>query len=253
MLNTAVSWELLDESPMAGMKFQRENNARTRYLSIEECQRLIASCLAPHTRAIVTVALHSGMRLGEILSLRWGDLDFQSNFILVRDSKNGQARHVPMDATTGALLAAYERRPGSDFIFPSKTGGRLTDIKVGFRNARARAGITDLRFHDLRHSFASHFMMAGGEIYTLQQILGHKTASMTARYSHLSPAYKVKAIDRMNTVWQRALSVPSAPEASPEPSFVTMASQPTLFPVPSTHESFPGAGLNTSDVGAPAD
>src|SRR2546425_1662664 len=67
MLNIAVEWELLEESPMKGMKFLRENNARTRYLSLEECQRLIASCIAPHIRAVVTVALHSGMRLGEIL------------------------------------------------------------------------------------------------------------------------------------------------------------------------------------------
>jgi integrase len=253
MLNMAVSWELLDESPMAGIKFQRENNARTRYLSIEECQRLVGSCIAPHTRAIVTVALHSGMRLGEILSLRWYDLDFQANFILVRDSKNGQARHVPMDATIMELLSAHGRRLGSNFVFPSKNGGRLTDIKVGFRNARARAGITDLHFHDLRHTFASHFMMAGGEIYTLQQILGHKTASMTARYSHLSPAYKVKAIDRMNTVWQRNLPLPSAPERLPEPFLVTTASQPILSPAPTSYEPFPGAGLNTSAAGAPAD
>ena len=84
MLNIAVEWELLEESPMQGMKFLRENNARTRYLSLEECQRLIDSCMAPHIRAMVSVALHSGMRLGEILSLRWQDLDFASSFILVR-------------------------------------------------------------------------------------------------------------------------------------------------------------------------
>jgi len=84
--------------PDARMKFLRENNARTRYLSVDECHRLIDSCMAPHIRAIVTVALHTGMRLGEILNLRWQDLDFSSGFILVRDSKNGQARQVPMDS-----------------------------------------------------------------------------------------------------------------------------------------------------------
>src|SRR5437763_6073443 len=76
MLNIAVEWELLEESPMQGIKFLRENNARTRYLSLEECQRLIASCMAPHIRARVSVALHSGMRLGEILNLRWYDWTF---------------------------------------------------------------------------------------------------------------------------------------------------------------------------------
>ena len=68
LFSLAVEWELLEESPMKGMKFLRENNARTRYLSLEECQRLIANCIAPHIRALVTVALHSGMRLGEILT-----------------------------------------------------------------------------------------------------------------------------------------------------------------------------------------
>jgi integrase len=165
MLNTAIAWELLGESPIAGMKFQRENNARTRYLSIDECQRLIASCIAPHIRAIVTIAIHSGMRLGEILNLRWQDLDFQSSFILVRDSKNGQPRHVPMDDALTTLLSAYPRRPGIDLIFAGPSGSRLTDIRVGFLNACERAGITDLHFHDLRHSYSSIFVMAGGDLY----------------------------------------------------------------------------------------
>src|SRR5437764_12420015 len=95
MSSLAVEWGLLEESPMAGIRFLRENNARTRYLSLEECQRLIASCMAPHIRAMVSVALHSGMRLGESLNLRWYDLDFSSRFIRVRASTDGAARHVP--------------------------------------------------------------------------------------------------------------------------------------------------------------
>jgi integrase len=224
MFNVAVEWALLRESPMLGMKFLRENNARTRYLSIEECQRLISSCIAPHIGAIVTVALHTGMRQGEILNLEWRDLDFDAGFILVRDSKNGQSRHVPMDTTVRELFFNY-RRAGSDLIFVGASASRLKDIRVGFQNACARAGINDLHFHDLRHTFASQFMMAGGDLYTLQHILGHKTTAMTVRYSHLSPAYKVKAIDRMNTVWQRALIPPIPPNTPSQPVPVTSASQ----------------------------
>src|SRR5438876_4858642 len=106
MLNIAVEWELLEESPMKGMKFLRENNARTRYLSLEECQRLIASCIAPHIRALVTVALHSGIRLGEILDLRSYEVDVASGSTLVPDAKNGDSRHWPMDSTSCALLRA---------------------------------------------------------------------------------------------------------------------------------------------------
>src|SRR5213080_158164 len=226
MLNIAVEWELLEESPMKGMKFLRENNARTRYLSLEECQRLIASCIAPHIRALVTVALHSGMRLGEILNLRRHDLDFASGFILVRDSKNGESRHVPMDATLSVLFRAYPHRLGTDLVFSSPRGGRIVDVRTGFLNSCKRAGLTDLHFHDLRHTFASQFVMAGGDLYILKEILGHKSITMTQRYAHLSPSYKIKAIDRMNTLWAGATPQASTSEVLPENSSVTAASHP---------------------------
>src|SRR2546430_1162796 len=227
LFSLAVEWELLEESPMKGMKFLRENNARTRYLSLEECQRLIASCFAPHIRALVSVALHSGMRLGEILNLRWYDLDFASGFILVRDSKNGESRHVPMDATLSALFRAYPHRLGTDLVFSSSSGGHIVDVRTGFQNACKRAGLTDLHFHDLRHTFASQFVMAGGDLYILKEILGHKSLAMTTRYSHLSPTYKIKAIDRMNTLWAGAQPQISTSEMLLDDSSVTTASQAT--------------------------
>ena len=225
MFSLAVEWGLLEESPMQGIKFLRENNARTRYLSLEECQRLIASCMAPHIRAMVSVALHSGMRLGEILNLRWYDLDFSSGFILVRDSKNGESRHVPMDATLFALFRAYPHRPSTDLVFSSSSGGHIVDVRTGFQNACKRAELTDLHFHDLRHTFASQFVMAGGDLYILKEILGHKSITMTQRYAHLSPTYKIKAIDRMNTLWAGAKPQPSTSEMLPENPSVTAASQ----------------------------
>jgi len=227
MFSLAVEWELLEESPMAGIRFLRENNARTRYLSLQECQRLIASCIAPHIRALVGVALHSGMRLGEILNLRWYDLDFASGFILVRDSKNGESRHVPMDATLSALFRAYPHRLGTDLVFSSSRGGRIVDVRTGFLNSCKRAELTDLHFHDLRHTFASQFVMAGGDLYILKEILGHKSLAMTTRYSHLSPTYKIKAIDRMNTLWAGAQPQISTSEMLLDDSSVTAASQAT--------------------------
>src|SRR6266516_2477240 len=232
MLNLAVEWELLEESSMQGIKFLRENNARTRYLSLEECQRLIASCIAPHIRALVGVALHSGMRLGEILNLRWYDLDFASGFILVRDSKNGESRHVPMDATLSALFRAYPHRLGTDLVFSSSRGGRIVDVRTGFQNACKRAELTDLHFHDLRHTFASQFVMAGGDLYILKEILGQKSITMTQRYAHLSPTYKIKAIDRMNTLWAGATPQASTSEVLPENPSVTAASQATYQDTP---------------------
>src|SRR5437868_5693301 len=243
MLNIAVEWELLEESPMKGMKFLRENNARTRYLSLEECQRLIASCFAPHIRALVSVALHSGMRLGEILNLHWRDLDFASGFILVRDSKNGESRHVPMDATLSALLRVYSRRLGTDLVFSSPAGGRIVDVRTGFQNACKRAGLIDLHFHDLRHTFASQFVMSGGDLYILQEILGHKSITMTQRYAHLSPTYKIRAIDRMNTLWAGATPQTNPSEVLSESSSVTAVSQPAYADRPVPAQPRHDAGL----------
>ena len=243
MLNLAVEWELLEESPMQGMKFLRENNARTRYLSLEECQRLIASCIAPHIRAMVSVALHSGMRLGEILNLCWHDLDFESSFILVRDSKNGEARHVPMDATLSVLFRAYPHRLGTDLVFSSPRGGRIVDVRTGFLNSCKRAGLTDLHFHDLRHTFASQFVMAGGDLYILKEILGHKSPAMAARYAHVSPTYLIKSIDRMNTLWAGVKPQASTPGILPEDSSVTAASQTAYEDTPVPAQSGNDAGL----------
>src|SRR5438128_8637884 len=241
MLNLAVEWELLEESPMQGIKFLRENNARTRYLSLEESQRLIASCMAPHIRALVSVALHSGMRLGEILNLRWYDLDFSSGFILVRDSKNGESRHVPMDATLFALFPAYPHRLGTDLVFSSPAGGRVVHVRTGFQNACNRAELTDLHFHDLRHTFASQFVMAGGDLYILKEILGHKSPAMAARYAHVSPTYLIKSIDRMNTLWAGVKPQASTSEMLPENPSVTVASQ-------ATHQDTPPALTPATDA-----
>ena len=227
MFSLGVEWEILEESPMAGIRFFKENGGRNRYLTLEESNRLIANCISPRVRAIVTVALHSGMRLGEILNLQWYDLDFASGFILVRDSKNGESRHVPMDATLFALFRAYPHRLGTDLVFSSSSGGRIVDVRTGFLNTCKRAGLTDLHFHDLRHTFASQFVMAGGDLYILKEILGHKSITMSQRYAHLSPTYKIKAIDRMNTLWAGTTPQTSTSELLLENSSVTAASQAT--------------------------
>jgi len=88
------------------------------------------------------------------------------------DSKNGEPRHIPMDTTVVDLLTTYPRNPTSDLLFTNETGGKLKDIRQGIGNTRRRAGLVDLRFHDLRHAFASQWMMAGGDLYISNEILG---------------------------------------------------------------------------------
>ena len=203
MFNRALDWELLSESPMKRIKFLTPNNARLRYLSIEECGKLLSGCGVDHMRGIITVALHTGMRLGEILSLQHADLDFVTGVLTVRNSKNGESRHIPMDSTVKALFKRIPRQSNSDYVFPSPTGERWSCNQKAFRHARARAGLVDLHFHDLRHTFASQWMMNGGDLYALRGILGHKSIAMTQRYAHLSPAYQRAMVDRMEAIWAK--------------------------------------------------
>jgi integrase len=210
MLNRAVEWELLDENPMKRINFLRENNARLNYLSVEQCDRLLDACIVPHMRAIATIALHTGMRLGEILNLRWDDIDFTSGHLIIRDSKNGESRHVPMDSTVIKMLSGYIHTSGASYVFPSATGGRLSTIQTAFENARARAEMPDLHFHDLRHTFASLFMMNGGDLYVLKGLLGHKSITMTQRYAHLSPAHMKAMVDRMEAIWAKPAPEPES-------------------------------------------
>jgi integrase len=139
--------------------------------------------------------LQSGLRRSEILSLRRQYLDWQGRRIFVERTKNGERRITPMNDT---LLETLRRLPAhldSDFLFPNVPPRAVT---LAFQRAAKRAGLTDFRLHDLRHSFASHLTMAGANLQTVRTLLGHKDLSMTMRYSHLSPDHlqgAVKALD----------------------------------------------------------
>jgi integrase len=223
MFNKAIEWDLLDENPMKRLKFLPENNARLHYLSMDECQRLLNACKASHMRAMVVMALHTGMRRGEILNLTWQTVDFNTGSILVRESKNGQPRHIPMDSTVRHLLSGYIPTSAADHVFPRASGGRRSTVQKAFRNARRRAGMAHLHFHDLRHTFASHWVMSGGDLYVLKDILGHKSISMTQRYAHLSPTFKRTMVDRMERMWEQDRSAERSPQIEDRHENVTSA------------------------------
>jgi len=116
--------------------------------------------------------------------------------------KNGDPRFVPINETLMDALQQLPRRIDTPFVFPGKDGGRLTDIKKAFLGTRERAGLDDVRLHDLRHTFASHLVMAGVDLTTVKELLGHKSTKMTERYSHLSPKHKadaVRVLDRLSS------------------------------------------------------
>jgi integrase len=199
MTRRAVVWEYLSRNPfldsqggvLAGLKALREPGGRTRFLNLDEIDHLLAACEPiPYLKAFATVALNTGMRRNEILSLTRKSIDWQNRTAALTETKNGEARHVYLnDAALEALKALPPRIDGR--LFPLGPN----QISVAFMRAVRRAGIEDFRLHDCRHTFASYQAMAGIQARGLQTLLGHRDGRMTARYSHLSDAYLKAAVD----------------------------------------------------------
>lgn len=197
-IHKGYQWEMLSEETLKRIRQVRlleENNRRLRYLSKEECQSLINACNG-NTKAIVITALNTGMRKGEILSLKWDNVDLKHGFILLDITKNGERREIPVNDTLRGVLQGITRRLDIPYVFHDNiTGKPYQDVKRSFNTALRKTGIRDFHFHDLRHTFASHLIMAGVDITTVSRLLGHKTLTMTLRYSHLAPAHMTKAVD----------------------------------------------------------
>jgi len=202
MFTKAVEWDMVEEETLKRVrkaKLLPENNRRLRYLSKDECDRLVKAC-APHLRPVVITALNTGMRRGEILGLTWDRVDMQNNFILLDITKNGERREIPINGTLRDTLKGMIRRLDTPHVFyDPATGKQLQEVKRSFSTALRRAKILDFHFHDLRHTFASHAVMAGVDLTTLKELLGHKTLTMTLRYSHLAPGHKVKAVELLDS------------------------------------------------------
>lgn len=205
--NRACRAGKVEGNPAMGIKMLRENNIRVRCLSEEE-ERSLMEALPEFLRSLIIVATQTGMRQGELLSLRWEDVDFYSSSLHVRKAKGGEGRRLPMNelvrSTLKALLQerikqAREKGDGreilSPYVFCSKEGGYLHNLNRYWYPALRRAGLKDFRFHDLRHTFASRLAMAGVDLYRIQNLLGHKTPSMVLRYAHLSPDHLRAAVE----------------------------------------------------------
>ena len=134
------------------------------------------------------------MRKGEILRLRWVEVDLKHGFILLDKTKNNERREIPFNDTLRATLEDLPHSIESVYVFVDRKGNPFKDVKRSFDTARKKAGIQDFRFHDLRHCFASHLVMAGVSLLVIKELLGHKTLAMTLRYTHLAPAHKVNAL-----------------------------------------------------------
>ena len=145
---------------------------------------------------VLVVALNTGMRRNEILSLKWQDVDFVKGFILIEDSKSGRARKVSMNAAVFETLKGLPR--SSEYVFFNpETKTHIKDIKTGFKSACKKAGTKGLRLHDLRHTAASWMIEAGADLVTVSKILGHSSIQMTMRFAHPTPENMRLAVERL--------------------------------------------------------
>jgi integrase len=138
------------------------------------------------------------MRKGELLGLRWDQVNFEQGIISLLDTKNHERRDIPMNETAKDTLQGIERK--GEHVFPNGEGQTFANVRKSFDTAVRKSGITDFRFHDLRHTFASNLVMEGIDIMTVKELMGHKDLTMTLRYAHLAPNHKTRAVNILDRV-----------------------------------------------------
>ena len=190
--NLTLRWEVpgIKSNPCKGIPLLEENNKLERYLSVEEAQRLYeAVCKSENTmlKYIVPMLILTGARKREVLDAKWSDFDLSRHAWRIPITKSGKARHVPLSDGALTLLATMPRKSDCEWAFANpETGKPYVSIFYAWNTARKSIGLSDVRMHDLRHSFASLLINSGRTLYEVQHILGHTQVKTTQRYAHLS-------------------------------------------------------------------
>ena len=186
IFSKAVKNGKAERNPTYGVKLLKENNVRDRVLSSEEYDNLLTHCL-PYLSPIVKLAYHTGMRLGEILGLTWGQVDLKEGFIKLtpEDCKTNEGRLVPLAGELVEMFKAMPRGlPGVPVFL--RDGKSITSIREAFQSARLKAGLDGFNFHDLRHTFINNRRLEGHDYFRIMAATGHKTMSVFKRYNTVS-------------------------------------------------------------------
>ncbi len=248
-LSKAVEWDVLDGNPLQKLKPVRtEASLRARYLTTAEetalrsalierdlrlrekrrngnawrrarHQRVLPdlsiAAFADYLQPMVLLSLNTGLRRGEVLQLKWTDVDLLQRKLVVRgdNTKSGKTRYVPLNAEALTTLEQWKNSAGtSEWVFAGLDGKRMNGIKTSGGGVLDSAAVADFRWHDLRHHFASRLVMKGVDLNTVRELLGHSDLSMTLRYAHLSPEHKADAVARLCDVDEQQLSLRAVPQ-----------------------------------------
>lgn len=209
----ARQWQLFDGNPVKYVPRVKFNNARERYLTSEEAERLRLACECsanPQLKNIVGLLLLTGARKSELLKAKWSDIDIEKRTWTLNMTKNGRGRHVPLSQSALAIIEQLPRYPDCPWLLPNpQTLLPFTDIKRSFMEARKLAGLDDVHIHDLRHSYASALAGSGVDLYTVGKLLGHVNVASTARYAHLANDTLMAAAEvgaaKLNVDWSQGV------------------------------------------------
>jgi len=203
-LTRAAEWGEIAESPLKGKGIvPTDTKGVVRYLDRDEEMRLagaLETCPHVYLKCMVVLSLHTGIRRGELLSLQWSDIDLgrQSMVIHGPNTKNRTTRHAPLNATALAALQTWKGDTDpTGLVFPARDGSRLDNVRKSFATLLQNANITEFRWHDMRHHFASKLVMSGVDLNTVRELMGHANIAMTLRYAHLAPEHKAAAVEKL--------------------------------------------------------
>ena len=197
-------WGWIEENPMLKVRKYTECANKDRFLNQEEIKQVLQGCMNfdlkgdnynKETYLFVLIALSTGARYSEIHKLTWDNVDFKNRQFYFLQTKNGENRGVPMSETVYQELKAFKkvRNIKNNYLWTTKDGRKLIDMRVRFYKVLEVSGVK-CRFHDLRHTVASHIAMNGGSLLDIAQITGHKTMQMVKRYSHLTQKHTAKLL-----------------------------------------------------------
>lgn len=236
VLSKAVEWEVIEVNPLTKVKpLKLDNGSKVRYLSEHEEKKLRQALdsreqqlrderqrynewneargyellpdldkftFADYLKPMVLLAINTGMRRGELFSLEWQNADLKQRIITVEGAgaKSGKTRHIPLNDESFFVLEAWQDQAGGNqLVFPSPvSGNRFDNIKKSWKSLLQLSKVQNFRFHDLRHTFASNLVMAGVDLNTVRELLGHSSIDMTLRYAHLAPEHKAAAVALLN-------------------------------------------------------